>query len=151
MLSWMEKAVVRNHIWQQWTQSKQRNCVKMPVSKSGRPLSLCVCVCATVTHCWPQCCPLACTAIHPNTPSLSSLLTGGLTLQDAVNNPTQEVIGPGGDQGVWHRRLWLEPHHKHTNSSLSLFPCFSLEENSQMDHYLTRCLEITFCVALLCV
>ncbi len=147
--------MVRNHIWQQWTQSKQRNSLKVSVSKRGRPLSVCVhALCATVTHFHPLLTSVlpSCPYSHPpNTHSLSRLLTEGLTLQDTVNNPTQEVTEPGGDQGVWHRRLWLEPHHKHTNSTLSLFPCFSLQENSQMDHYLTRCLEITFCVALLCV
>lgn len=123
-------------------------------------LYLCVCVCvhascATVTHFHPLLTSVLppCPFSHPPKQSLtlSRLLTGGLTLQDSVNNPTQEVSEPGGDQGVWHRCLWLQPHHKHTNSSLSLFPCFPLEENSHMDHYLTRRLEITFCVALLCV
>lgn len=44
LLSWMEKAVARNHIWQQQAESKQRNSVKAFVSKSGRPLSVRVCV-----------------------------------------------------------------------------------------------------------
>lgn len=77
------------------------------MSKSGRPLSVCMCVCLMChSNTLPPTADLSAAPlpIQPTTQTLtlSRLLTGGLTLQDAVNNPKQEVTEPEGDQGVWH-------------------------------------------------
>lgn len=91
-------------------------------------LFLCVCVCVCLmchSNTLPPTADLSAAPlpIQPTTQTLtlSRLLTGGLTLQDAVNNPTHEVNEPGGDQGVWHD---VCGYNLITNTLIPLWACF---------------------------